>query len=124
MELTQFFKSIIEEDKSSVVICDTDHKIIYMNPAACEHYGKHGGADLVGSNLLDCHNSRSGEMINKTMKWFSLSKTNNRVYISYNAKENKDVYMVALRDEQGSLIGYYEKHEYRNRETAPFYKFD
>ena len=29
--------------------------------------------------------------------------------------------MVALRDDGGNLIGYYEKHEYRNRETMPFY---
>lgn len=66
MELTPFFKSIVEEDKCAVVICDTNHKIIYMNPAACERYSKRGGA---------------------------------------------------------ALIGYYEKHEYRNRETEPFYKF-
>ena len=31
--------------------------------------------------------------------------------------------MVALRDGDGSLIGYYEKHEYRNRETAKPYQF-
>lgn len=37
-----------------------------------------------------------------------------------NAKQNKDVYMVALRDE-GKLIGYYEKHEYRNVETMKQY---
>ena len=43
------------------------------------------------------------------------------IYTSYNENENKDVYMVALRDESGDLIGYYEKHEYRNRETEPFY---
>ena len=29
--------------------------------------------------------------------------------------------MVALRDEDGTLIGYYEKHEYRDRETAALY---
>ena len=29
--------------------------------------------------------------------------------------------MVALRDTDGALIGYYEKHEYRNRETAKLY---
>lgn len=27
--------------------------------------------------------------------------------------------MVALRNETGEFIGYYEKHEYRNRETKP-----
>lgn len=32
------------------------------------------------------------------------------------------VYMVALRDDNGALIGYYEKHEYRNRETTGFYE--
>ena len=28
--------------------------------------------------------------------------------------------MIALRAEDGHLIGYYEKHEFRNRETMPF----
>ena len=37
-----------------------------------------------------------------------------------NEKQNKDVYMVALRD-VGKLIGYYEKHEYRNVETMKQY---
>ena len=44
----------------------------------------------------------------------------NFVYTFHNEKLNKDVYMVALRDE-GKLIGYYEKHEYRNVETMKQY---
>ena len=42
-------------------------------------------------------------------------------YTYRNDVENKDVYMVALRDDDGAFIGYYEKHEYRNRETAKLY---
>lgn len=34
------------------------------------------------------------------------------------------VYMVALRDDAGKLIGYYEKHEYRNRETRKIYDLE
>lgn len=34
--------------------------------------------------------------------------------------ERRQAYIVALRDE-GKLIGYYEKHEYRNTETMKFY---
>ena len=124
MELTQFFKSIIDEDRCAVVICDINHKIIYMNPIACTNYSKWGGSALLGKSLLDCHNSKSNEMIHKTLEWFNADKSHNRMYTSYNEKQNKDVYMIALRDEQGELIGYYEKHEYRNRETEPFYKFD
>ncbi len=32
--------------------------------------------------------------------------------------------MVALRDEAGCLIGYYEKHEYRDLEQAAFYDME
>lgn len=34
MGLTPSFKSMIDEDKAAVVICNIEHKIIYMNPAA------------------------------------------------------------------------------------------
>lgn len=124
MELYQFFKSIIDEDRCAVVICDLSHRIIYMNPAACERYSKHGGGSLTGKSLLNCHNSKSNEIILKVIEWFKADKANNRIYTFYNEKENKDVYMVALRGEQGDLIGYYEKHEYRNRETEPLYRFE
>ncbi len=123
MELSQFFKSIIDEDKGPVVICDLNHQILYMNPTACVRYGKRGGAALIGKSLLNCHNSKSNEMIQKIIEWFQASKENNRIYISYNEKENRDTYMIALRDEQGELIGYYEKHEYRDHETEKLYDF-
>lgn len=118
-----YFKSIIDNDKNAVVICDQNHRIIYMNPAAVKRYEKRGGASLIGKNLLNCHNSRSINLIEKTLMWFRENKENNIVYTSYNEKENKDVYMVALRDESGKLIGYYEKHEIRNRETQQPYNF-
>ena len=84
MELTQFFKSLLDEDKSAVVICDIHHQIIYMNPAACEQNSKSGGAALVGKSLLDCHNSKSNEMIVKVAEWFKASKSNNRIYLYQN----------------------------------------
>lgn len=123
MELSSYFRSIVEQDRCAVVICNLEHEIIYMNPAAVSRYEKRGGAALVGQNLLDCHGAKSGELIAKTVSWFGESREHNIVYTSYNEKENKDVYMVALRDEDGTLMGYYEKHEYRNRETAERYHF-
>ena len=124
MELSKYFKSIIEQDRCAVVICNLENEIIYMNPTAIARYQKWGGAALIGKSLLDCHNPNSSKMIKKVVLWFAKSKENNIVYTSYNEKENKDVYMVALRDEDGTLIGYYEKHEYRNAETAKLYDFE
>lgn len=123
MEFSKFFKSIVDQDRCAVVICNLQHVIIYMNPAAKDRYRKSGGAELVGKSLLDCHNKKSGEMIEKVIAWFLESREHNVVYTFRNEKENKDVYMVALRDEVGELIGYYEKHEYRDRETMEFYCF-
>ena len=123
MELSQFFQSVVEQDQSAVVICDTEHRIVYMNPAAMERYAKRGGAALLGKSLLECHNGTSNALIVKVVEWFAASSTHHRVHTYFNEKENKDVYMVALRDDQGRLIGYYEKHEYRHRDMTPFYDF-
>lgn len=43
MNLTPYFKSIIDQDVASVVICNLKHEIIYMNPKAVESYHKWGG---------------------------------------------------------------------------------
>ena len=90
MLLNKLFKSVLEQDRAPIVICDLEHTIVYMNPVAIERYHK----DLTGRNLKTCHNE----------------------------KENKDVYMVALRDDDGALIGYYEKHEYRTKEKGKLYE--
>ncbi len=117
------FKSIIDTDRAPVVVCDPDHKIIYMNKSAAAHYEKYGGEALMGKSLLLCHNEKSREAINKIVAWFKADPNNNMIYTFRGEKENKDVYMVALRDGEGNLIAYYEKHEYRNRETAGLYDF-
>ncbi len=117
--LNKLLKSVLDQDLAPVVVCDIDDIIVYMSPSAIERYHK----DLTGSNLKDCHNAKSNEMIDKVVLWFGESHDNNIIYTYHNEKENKDVYMVALRDDDGTLIGYYEKHEYRNRETKNLYEF-
>ena len=108
MELSIYFKSIIDQDICPIVICNLSH--------AVERYAKRGGIELIGKSLLNCHNEDSNSKIKKVVKWFSASTENNRIFTFHNPKENKDVYMVALRDDNGILIGYYEKHEYRTPE--------
>lgn len=123
MELSAFFKSVIDNDDASIVLCDLNHTIIYMNPAAIRNYAKRGGASLVGRSLLDCHSLHSQELIKRTVAWFAESEAHSRIFEFHNEKDNRDVYTVALRDDAGQLIGYYEKHEYRNIETATPFDF-
>lgn len=115
-----YFKSIIDQDRCSVVICNLAHEIVYMNPTAIKSYEKYGGDKLIGKSLLGCHNAESCERIQQVIDWFATDESHNLIFTFHNEKQNKDVYMVALRD-QGKLIGYYEKHEYRDAETMKRY---
>ena len=57
--MISFYKSIVDQDRASIVICNLKHEIIYMNPAAVNSYAKRGGDKLIGRSLLDCHNQES-----------------------------------------------------------------
>ena len=72
-DLNEVYKSVLEADNAAVVICDLDHTIIYMNPAAINRYQKWGGKDLVGKSLLACHNDQSREKIKKVLVMRNMS---------------------------------------------------
>lgn len=105
-----------------VVSCDKSNHFRSPHITVCPltSYAKRGGDKLIGRSLLDCHNPESRDRIQQVVDWFAADESYNIVYTFHNEKQNKDVYMVALRDE-GKLIGYYEKHEYRNSETMKPY---
>ena len=115
--MLQLFKSMLEQDRAPIVVCDMQSIVVYMNPAARARYRR----DLMGRSLKDCHPAEANEKIDRVLDWFGQSRDHNIVYTYRNDAENKDVYMVALRDADGELIGYYEKHEYRDRETMTLY---
>lgn len=119
MELSVYLKAVLESEQSAIVVCDLEHKIVYMNSFAINRYHK----NLVGMNVLDCHNSDSQEKIKRTLEWFKADKNNNQVLEFHNEKENRDVYTVALRNDDGELIGYWEKHCYRNVDTGKRYDY-
>ncbi len=121
--LNRMLKSIIDQDRAPVVICNLDHIIVYMNNSAITNYAKWGGQELIGKSLLDCHSASSRQAIMDVVEWFLSDTSNNMIYTYNNAKQNKDVYMVALRDDDNVLIGYYEKHEFRDKEKARLYDY-
>lgn len=115
--MLDFLISVMEQDIAPVVICDMESVIVYMNSAAKERYH----ADLTGKSVKACHPPQANAAIDRVLEWFRKSPDHNQVYTFRNDNENKDVYMIALRDASGDLIGYYEKHAYRNRETGKLY---
>lgn len=50
-----------KEMNCAVTVCNTEGIILYMNDKAKATFAKHG--DLIGKNLMDCHNDRSKDII-------------------------------------------------------------
>lgn len=60
-------KNWAEEMDAQVTVCDLKGVIVYMNQASKLSFHKWGGAELIGKSLLDCHNSKSKEMIREML---------------------------------------------------------
>ena len=117
MTREKFFQSILDQDRAPVVVCDVNSIVVYMNPSAIARYQR----DLTGQSIKLCHPAYANEKIDRVLAWFAENREHNVVYTYRNDQKNKDVYMIALRDEDGLLIGYYEKHAYRDRERMKMY---
>ena len=120
--MNQFFKSLIDQDQNPIVLCDVNHIIRYMNPAAVETYAQYGGEKLLGQSVMNCHRPASKAAIEKVVAWFAEDKGNNRVHTMFVEKDALDVYMIALRNDAGDLIGYYEQQIFRTPDDTPFYQ--
>lgn len=93
--------------KDPFVFCDTDHVIRYWNAAAQAHYaGRNTG---VGHSVMDCHDETSCAQILEIAKRFAAEPDLDEVKITDNARFR--IWMRAVRDGNGTLLGYYERYE-------------
>ncbi len=112
MPINEYFKNaLLNSLKSPVMFVNTEHIICYMNRAAIHHYD--GGEALLGSSVLDCHNAASQQLIHEI--WREMQSGLEERLITDN--ENHRIYMRAVRDENGGLLGYYERYEAPSRGT-------
>jgi DUF438 domain-containing protein len=97
--------ALLDSVKEPVLFADSEHKIRYMNKAAIAYYPE--GESLIGRSLLDCHNESSQQIIVETLA--ALKGGDEEGLITQNEKHS--VYMRAVRDSEGRLLGYYERYE-------------
>ena len=96
---------ILDSLVDPVLVADTEHIVIYMNSAAVDHYTC--GETLMGTSLLDCHNKDSRELMIEVLA--ALENGEEERLISDN--EKRRIYMRAVRDEGGEVVGYCERYE-------------
>jgi PAS domain-containing protein len=98
-------RNIFDSLTEPVLVGDTEHRVIYMNRAAAEHYT--GGEKLMGTSLLDCHNENSQRIMVKVLAALEAGEDERLI----SEDDRRRIYMRAVRDESGRLVGYYERYE-------------
>ena len=100
-----FYKTLLNSVKDPILVADTYHIVIYMNNAAARHYEE--GDRLMGSNLLFCHNEESQKIMVDILAEMKDGLEEKLITDS----EKHRIFMRAMRDENGELIGYFERYE-------------
>jgi DUF438 domain-containing protein len=101
---TSLLASILDSLKDPILFADTEHITRYMNKAAIAHYS--GGESLIGRSLLDCHNEASQALMKEILAALHAGEEE-RLYAD---NEEHRIYMCAVRDPQGRVLGYYERY--------------
>jgi len=97
--------AMLDSLKDPFLFADTTHTIRYMNSAAVAHYRE--GRALLGRSLFDCHNPQSQAMMREVLAALEAGETERRI----TDKPDQRIYMRAVRDSAGRLLGYYERYE-------------
>ncbi len=58
----------IREFPSAITVCDTKGIIVAMNGKASATFAQEGGADLIGTNLVDCHSEPARSKVINLLK--------------------------------------------------------
>ncbi len=92
-----------------IVFVDTTHTIRLMNKRARYHYYEERGyKDLIGKSIFDCHKESSKQRILDIVD--KLKNHGREVFLAVTGK-NERLYVTPVRDENGELIGYFERFE-------------
>jgi len=100
------YKEILNSLVEPIIFCDVEHVIVFMNAAALE---RHKDENLLGSSIFDCHNENSNRIIKEIFSEMQNGLEEKKIVDN----DERRVFMRAVRDDAGRLLGYYERFEYK-----------
>jgi PAS domain-containing protein len=101
-----FLAAILDSLKDPILVADPEHVTRYMNKAAIAYY--EAGESLLGRSLLDCHNQQSQRIMIDVLAAMRTEGLEEQLITD---DEKHRIYMRAVRDAQGRVLGYYERYE-------------
>ncbi len=101
----ELHKEILDSWPTSILFCDLDHVIRYMNRASRKHfYGARTYQDLIGTDVMQYHLPETREKILALVEGLKAGGGARRMGTVRG--EGYRVYLVPVREEDGTLIGY------------------
>ena len=113
MDREKLLDSFVNSMPDPVVITGLDHRILFLNREAINLF--EDGANLVGKSLFDCHREeKSKQVIESVLERLKNGEEEVQITTRQGTEpENRQhTFMRAIRDENGELIGYYERYMY------------
>ena len=100
-----FYQSLLHSINDPILFADTNHIVQYMNKAGIEYYEE--GEELLQSNLLKCHNEESQKMMIEILA--EMQNGLEEKLVTDNEKYR--IFMWSVRNDEGELLGYFERYE-------------
>ncbi len=101
----EIYATLLDSLKDQLVFVDANHVIRYMNKTAVAQHKD--GEKLIGQSIFQCHSEESRKKIVEA--YDVLCKGAEEILIS--DKKERRIFMRAVRDKDGKIVGYYERYE-------------
>lgn len=107
MEITmEVLYGILDAYAYEIVFVDRNHIVRYMNKTAKQRYKERV---KIGNSLFCCHNENSRVIIEEFLKRADAGE--NEMFELLNGKTGEREFFVPVRNANGEVIGYFERHE-------------
>ena len=104
---TAVLSAILDAYAYEVVFVDREHIVRYLNKAAKKRYGD---VVKVGNSIFNCHNERAKVKIEAFLARADAGEEG-ELFETLNGATGEREFFVPVRDSDGRVIGYFERHE-------------
>ena len=107
MEINEaVLSAILDAYPYEIVFVDRTHTVRYMNKTAKKRYE---GRVFIGNSLFNCHNESTKPKIEAFLARAEAGEE--EMFEVYNRKTGEREFFTPVKDSNGEVIGYFERHE-------------
>lgn len=111
----EILTAILDAYAYEVVFVDRTHTVRFLNKAAKKKYGN---MVKIGNSIFNCHNERAKVKIEQFLARADAGEEGEMFEVLNGATGERE-FFVPVRDAEGKVIGYFERHENHWTKDAP-----